>query len=217
MTLKLLITGFEPFGGDPLNPSAMLAEALEGSVIEAHRVHARVLPCVFTDALLALNQAIDETRPALVLCTGLAAGRSELSFERVAINLIDARIADNAGAAPVDERVLRSTRDAWFTSLPVKAMAQACEDAGVSAALSLSAGTFVCNAVFFALMQRIERERRLGRKLRGGFMHVPMLGSHTSHQTATMTLEDMLLGTRAALAAALTQPEDLRVAAGTVA
>ncbi len=217
MKPTLLITGFEPFGGDPLNPSAMLAEALEGSVIAGHRVHGRVLPCVFTDALLALDSAIDETRPTLVLCTGLAAGRSELSFERVAINLIDARIADNAGAAPIDERVLRSKRDAWFTSLPVKAMAQACEDVGVSAALSLSAGSFVCNAVFFGLMQRIDHERRRGRKLRGGFMHVPMLGASTSHQSATMTLDDMQRGTRAALAAALRHVKDLRVAAGSVA
>ncbi len=222
---RVLVTGFEPFGGDAINPSAMLAHALDGERIAQHHVVARVLPCVFDHALVELGRAIDAVEPALVLCTGLAAGRLGLSFERVAINLIDARIADNAGAAPVDTRVTRSTRDAWFTNLPVKAMVQAAIDVGVPAEVSLSAGTFVCNAVFFGLMQRVDRERRRGARdaaaarrapMRGGFMHVPSLSVDGSFDHGAMSLDDMMAGTRAALEAALTRRDDLAVAAGRV-
>jgi pyroglutamyl-peptidase len=218
----VLVTGFEPFGGDAINPSAMLAQAIEGATIDGHRVASRVLPCVFGAALRALDAAIDEIRPSLVLCTGLAAGRAGLSFERVAINLVDARIADNAGAAPIDERVVRSsTRDAWFTNLPVKAMVQAVLDEGIPAELSLSAGTFVCNAVFFGLMTRVARERRRlergGVAMRGGFMHVPTLAGEGRFDADSMSLGDMELGLRAALAAALSHDQDLRVAGGEIA
>jgi pyroglutamyl-peptidase len=226
----VLVTGFEPFGGDAINPSAMLAQAIDGALIDSHRVASRVLPCVFGDAVRELNRAIDELRPSLVLCTGLAAGRAGLSFERVAINLVDARIADNAGAAPIDERVVRgTTRDAWFTNLPVKAMVQAALDEGVPAELSLSAGTFVCNAVFFGLMTRVARERRNlargGTAMRGGFMHVPTLAGEACPEPSrrgrfdvdAMSFDDMQRGLRAALAAALSHHEDLRVAGGEVA
>ena len=215
---KVLVTGFEPFGGDPVNPSALLAQAIDGATIAGDRVAACVLPCVFADAIAALDAAIDGLRPSLVLCTGLAAGRTGLTFERVAINLADARIADNAGAAPVDERVVRrTTRDAWFTNLPVKAMVQAVLDEGIPAELSLSAGTFVCNAVFFGLMTRVARERRRGVSMRGGFMHVPSLAGDGRFDVDSMSLDDMERGLRAALAAALSREDDLRVAGGTIA
>jgi pyroglutamyl-peptidase len=227
-TPRVLVTGFEPFGGDAVNPSAMLAQSLEGHSIAGHHIAARVLPCTFDTALVELDRAIDEVEPVLVLATGLAAGRPALSFERVAINLVDARIADNAGVAPVDTRVVaRSAPDAWFTNLPVKAMAQAAIDVGVPAELSLSAGTFVCNAVFFGLMQRVARElRRTGRAgltkptataMRGGFMHVPSLAVDGITDEGAMTLDDMVAGTRAALAVALRRRDDLAITAGRVA
>lgn len=214
----VLVTGFEPFGGDAVNPSAMLAHTIDGEVIGDHRVAGRVLPCVFGAALRDLDAAIDELRPSVVLCTGLAAGRTGLSFERVAINLVDARIADNAGAAPIDQRVVRTKRDAWFTNLPVKAMVQSARDEGVMAELSLSAGTFVCNAVFFGLMTRVAREKRKGKPMRGGFMHVPNLADDDRRFDAgAMHLGEMTRGLRAALAAALARHDDLRVAGGEVA
>src|SRR5262249_51474597 len=158
--------------GETVNPSQQIAQALDGSVIAAHRVVGATLPTEFARALPLLEDLIDRHRPALVLALGLAGGRSGISLERVAINLIDARIADNAGEQPVDVDVVENAPNAYFTSLPVKAMLMRLRAAGFEAALSHSAGTFVCNQVFFGLAHLIARRHP---RLRGGFMHVPWL------------------------------------------
>lgn len=198
----VLVTGFEPFGGDPVNPSGDAARLLDGRVIAGHRVRGVVLPCAFATAPAALQAAIEAAQPALVLCLGLAASRRGFQPERVAINLIDARIPDNAGAQPVDEPVLPEAPAAAFTDLPVKAMAAALAAAGHEAAVSYTAGTFVCNQVFFALMQILQS--RPG--VRGGFMH---LGGELDGVAAAA-------GIRVALAEALRRTADLRASAGRV-
>ena len=211
----LLVTGFEPFGGDALNPSREVARALDGIEIGGHRVAGRVLPCAFGAAQAALAAALDELRPSLVLALGLAAGRAELSFERVAINLVDARIADNAGAQPVDRPVLAGAPAAHFTRLPVKAIVAALLGAGVPAGLSLSAGSFVCNAVFFALLERLARRDGV----RGGFAHLPLLPEQAAQHPGlpTLALATMVDGVRLALATALATREDLAAPGGSIA
>ncbi|MFM7505429.1 MAG: pyroglutamyl-peptidase I, partial [Rubrivivax sp.] len=155
----LLVTGFEPFGGDSVNPSELVAAALHGSVVEAGQRRARVvaqrLPCAFGDARARLAAAMDDWRPLAVLSLGLAAGRAGLTPERVAINLADARIADNAGEQPSDQPVLPKGPAAYFATLPVKAMVAAMRAAGAPAELSLSAGSFVCNELFYGLMHHL--------------------------------------------------------------
>jgi pyroglutamyl-peptidase len=198
----VLVTGFEPFGGDPVNPSGDAARLLDGRSIAGHRVRGVVLPCAFATAPAALQAAIEASHPALVLCLGLAASRRGFQPERVAINLIDARIPDNVGAQPVDEPVLPGAPPAAFTDLPVKAMAAALVAAGHEAAVSYSAGTFVCNQVFFALMQILQA--RSG--VRGGFMH---LGGELDGAAAAV-------GVRVALAEALRRTADLASSAGRV-
>lgn len=199
---NVLVTGFDPFGGGVRNPSGDAALALDGDLIAGHRVHGRVLPCVFATAPAALAAAVQATQPALVLCLGLAASRRGFHLERVAINLIDARMPDNAQAQPVDVPVLAGAAPAAFTTLPVKAMAAALQAAGHAASVSYSAGSYVCNQVFFALMQLPVA--------RAGFVH---LG-------ADMPLDAVLAGTRVALLAALTAAlvpgPDLSVTAGGV-
>lgn len=221
---SVLVTGFEPFGGSAHNPSAQIAQALDGHRWGDPRrqvnVVASVLPCVFADALKVLDNAIDRVDPDLIVCIGLAAGRTDLSFERVAINLVDARIADNRGHQPVDERVRPTARDAYFTNLPVKAMVRAAHDAGAYASLSLSAGTYVCNAVFFALMHRVARDARHGRRRRGGFVHVPCTPEQVAADMPgcpSMPLPTMVDGMRAALACAWSTDRDLRQSGGAVA
>lgn len=198
----VLVTGFEPFGGAPRNPSGEAARALHGAVIDGHRVHGVELPCVFAQAPVRLIEALDHSRPVLVLCLGLAASRSGFAPERVAINLVDARIPDNAGAQPIDEPVQAGAPAAHFATLPVKAIAAALQAAGWPAAPSHSAGTFVCNQVFYALMQALAA--RPG--VRGGFMHIG----------ADLAAETVAQGTRVALQAALARADDLPASTGRI-
>lgn len=210
---KVLLTGFEPFGGDALNPSWLAAEALHGRRIAGHRVVAAQLPTVFGASLERLDALLHQHRPELVVCLGLAAGRAALSLERVAINVQDARMPDNAGAEPVDAPVVPGGPAAYFSTLPIKAMRAAAQAAGVPAEVSQTAGTFVCNHVFYGLMHRLAAEPALA-GARGGFVHVPLL---PEQGTPSLALEDQVKGLRAAIAAALTQREgDLRQAAGAI-
>ena len=210
---KVLLTGFEPFGGDALNPSWLAAQALHGRRIAGHRVVAAQLPTVFGASLERLDALLHRHRPALVVCLGLAAGRAALSLERVAINVQDARMPDNAGAEPVDAPVVPGGPAAYFSTLPIKAMRAAAQAAGVPAEVSQTAGTFVCNHVFYGLMHRLATEPALA-GARGGFVHVPLL---PEQGTPGLALEDQVKGLRAAIAAALTQREgDLRQAAGAI-
>ena len=211
----VLLTGFEPFGGEPVNPSWQVALALHGEVMAGAQVVALQLPCVFGAALTVLQQALRQHRPQLVLALGQAAGRCELTPERVAINVDDARIADNAGARPIDQPVVPGGPAAYFSSLPIKAMVAALREAGVPAAVSQTAGTFVCNHVFYGLMHTLNTARgRAG--VRGGFMHLPLLPEQAARLPGqpSLPLATQVAGVRLALAAALAQHEDLHAAGG---
>jgi len=211
----LLLTGFEPFGGETVNPSWQVAQALAGQRIGGARVLALQLPCVFGRALHALDEALASTPPALVLALGQARGRCDFSIERVAINVDDARIADNAGEQPIDEPVIAGAPAAYFSTLPIKAMVAALRSAGLPASVSQTAGTFVCNHVFFGLMHALQS--RPG--VRGGFMHLPLLPEQAARdagaaQVASLPLATMVDGVRIALAAALATRADLRATGG---
>ncbi|TLY52763.1 MAG: pyroglutamyl-peptidase I [Gammaproteobacteria bacterium] len=208
-----LVTGFDAFGGDRLNPSQEIAHALDGAIIAGHRIVGATLPTEFARALPALDALLVRHKPALVLALGLAGGRSELALERVAVNLIDARIADNAGAQPVDVRIVENAPNAYFSTLPVKAMLARLRKAGIPATLSLSAGSFVCNQVFFGLAHALATRHP---RARGGFLHVPSLPEQAARLpgTPSMALETMIEGVRLCLQVALTTREDARYAAG---
>ncbi|RYG08149.1 MAG: pyroglutamyl-peptidase I, partial [Burkholderiales bacterium] len=178
--------------------------------LEGHRLVAAQLPTVFADALNGMRRLVARHRPVMVICVGQAGGRSGISLERVAINLSDARIADNAGARPIDEPVVARAPAAYFTTLPIKAMLQALQQAGVAANVSQTAGTFVCNHVFFGLMHLAARQPR-DKKLRGGMVHVPWLPEQGS---PSMALEEMVRGLEIAVRVALTTHDDLRQSAG---
>lgn len=218
MTLpQILLTAFEPFGGDLVNPSLLIARQLHGQTIAGARVVAVELPCVFHRALTALEEALERTRPTLAVAValGLAAGREGLSIERVAINVDDARIPDNAGAQPVDQPIAPGGPAAWFSTLPIKAIAAALNQAGVPASVSQSAGTFVCNHVFYGLQQRLA-----GTGVRSGFIHVPLLPEQSERYPGkpVLALDAQVRGVRLALEVALThRGQDLRVVGGAIA
>jgi pyroglutamyl-peptidase len=209
----VLVTGFDAFGGDALNPSWLVAQALHRRQIAGHRVVAAQLPTVFDESLAVLGGLVRQHRPALVVCLGLAAGRASLSLERVAININDARIADNADAQPVDTPVVPGGPAAYFSTLPIKAMLVALQQAGVAAEVSQTAGTFVCNHVFYGLMHQLATGRGL-RKVRGGFIHVPALPGQAA---VSMPLDEMVRGLQLALRCALALQGDIRHGAGAVA
>jgi pyroglutamyl-peptidase len=210
---KVLLTGFEPFAGDAENPSLQIARALDGATIAGHCVIGAALPTEFERSLPVLHALLARHRPALVIAVGLAGGRTEISLERVAINLIDARIADNAGDRPVDVPVIASAPAAYFSTLPLKAMLLALQAAKIPAVLSQTAGTFVCNQVFFGLAHRLARTRR---GVRGGFIHVPYPPQQAvRHGAPGMELATMIEAIRLCIETALTTREDIHFAGGT--
>ncbi|WP_221030954.1 pyroglutamyl-peptidase I [Actomonas aquatica] len=188
----VLVTGFEPFGGERSNPSAFIAGALDGRELAGHRVTGVVLPVVFGASLRALDDAIERVQPALVVCLGVAGNRRHITPERVAINLDDARIPDNAGNLPIEQPVVAGGPVAYWSTLPVRRMEAALAAADVPVKLSETAGTYVCNHLFYGLMHRLAQ--RPG--VRGGFVHVP-------RPRAGLSRAKMADGLVAAIAAAL--------------
>ncbi|MBO9512889.1 MAG: pyroglutamyl-peptidase I [Variovorax sp.] len=212
---RILVTGFEPFDRDTVNPSWEVARALDGWVCEGAEVKAVRLPCVFGRAIEALDGALAEARPALIVALGLAGARAEISPERVAINVDDARIPDNAGRRPVDAPVVAGAPTAYFSTLPIKAIVRDLRAAGVPASVSNSAGTFVCNHVFFALMHRLATRHELA-SARGGFVHLPCLPEQAARLPGvpSMALATQVEGLRTLLRTAYTVRHDVREEGG---
>ena len=206
----VLVTGFEPFDGAEINPSLEIARNLHGSVIAGYTVVGALLPCVFGAAIPELQRLLRVHRPTLVICVGQAGGRVAITPERVALNVDDARIPDNAGAQPVDRPVVRGGPAAYFSTLPVKAIVAALRAAGLPSEVSQTAGTFVCNHVFYGLMHAL----RTRKDVRGGFIHVPFLPEQAQKGQASLPLEDMVYGVALAVETALRRKKDLRLAGG---
>ncbi len=200
----VLVTGFEPFGGDARNPSQDIARALDGREIAGRKVIGAVLPCAFGESRQELIRLLRAHEPSLVVCVGLASGRAEITPERVAINVDDARIADNAGAQPIDAPVIRSGPAAYWSRLPIKAIVAALRAKHIPASVSQTAGTFVCNHVFYGLMHAI----RWQRTVRGGFIHVP--------DEKTLPLATMVDGMALAVEVSLARTRDVRHGGGQV-
>lgn len=213
----VIVTGFDPFGGNSCNPSGDLALRLHGwQPCSNASVIGLVLPCAFGAAIASLAQAIAQYRPALVIALGLADNRNTITVERVAINVDDARIPDNDGRQPVDEPVIAHAPAAYFSTLPIKAIVATLQANGIPASVSQTAGTFVCNHVFFGLSHLIAT-RYSG--VRGGFIHVPCTPEMAARQpgTASMSMDTMEAGIRLAVQTCLTNHVDLRAGGGAIA
>jgi len=209
-----LVTGFAPFADDTINPSAEIARKLHGEILDGMLVIGAVLPTEFARSLSTLEALIEQHRPALVVALGLAGGRGEISLERVAINLIDARIADNAGAQPMDEAVIADAPTAYFSSLPLKGLLLHLRALGIPVTISHSAGTFVCNQVFFGLAHLLATRYP---KTIGGFVHVPYLPEQAllHNDAASMPLDMQIAAIRAIVETALKQHATPVISGGT--
>jgi pyroglutamyl-peptidase len=216
--MKALVTGFEPFGGDKVNPAFEALRQLPPRLGKL-AITTRALPTAFGRAIAVLEDAVLTTAPDIVLAVGLAGGRAALSLERVAINIDDARIPDNDGQQPIDRPIAAGGPPAYFTTLPIKAAVKALREAGLPAAVSNSAGTFVCNHVFYGLMHLAACR---GLALRGGFLHVPWLPSQAAQQgnaaggVPSMALADITRGIEIILETAAARRDDIAAAEGAI-
>jgi pyroglutamyl-peptidase len=206
MIKTVLLTGFEPFNQAAINPAWEAVRALKGWRGQDFVVEVRQLPCVFGLAKRVIAGAVDELRPDLVIAVGQAGGRADLTVERVAINVDDASIMDNQEQQPVDLPIVDDGPAAYFTTLPIKAIVREMRERGLKAAVSQTAGTFVCNHVFYALMHHTA-----GTPVRAGFIHVPYLPEQAEAipGAPSMALAEIIEGLRAAVEVSLTVQADV--------
>ncbi|GAA1934683.1 pyroglutamyl-peptidase I [Microbacterium aoyamense] len=206
----VLLTGFGAFAGDGSNPSGEAVGLVSSRWSGPEVLITAVLPVTFDGAAATLRTLIDTHAPDVVIAAGLAGGRAAIGVERVAVNLVDARIPDNDGAQPIDEPSIAGAPDARFSSLPVKAIVQAITDAGLPAELSYSAGTFVCNHVFFHALELAATG------VRAGFIHVPWDAEHAPADAASLPLRGIATALEIAVRTTLATPVDVRAVGGTL-
>ncbi len=169
--MNILVTGFQPFGGESMNPAYEAVKLLPQQIDGAALIK-KEIPVVFNQGAEVVRQAIKEEKPDIVICVGQAGGRTGITPEFVGINYADARIPDNAGNSPISQKIKPDGENAYFTTLPVKAMVTAMKAENIPAAISYSAGTYVCNDVMYQLLYYINTEFA-AKNIRGGFIHVP--------------------------------------------
>ena len=187
----ILLTGFEPFGTATSNPSGEIVKQISGENIVT-----AILPVAYAQSAERLLTLIEQHNPDVVFCLGQAEGRTQITPEKVAINLDDARLADNEGVLRNDVKILEDGPDAYFSTLPVKDMVEAVKTQGIPAAVSLSAGAFLCNHVFY-----VAQNKFAGTAVRSGFVHVPLMDSQAPEFPGlpTMPLDQMVIAVRAML------------------
>lgn len=214
MIKTVLLTGFEPFNKATVNPAWEAVRALDGWRGEHFRVEVRQLPCVFGEAIETITALVDELHPDVVIAVGQAGGRAEISVERVAINVDDAAILDNRGRQPVDAPIVADGPAAYFSTLPIKAIVRALRERALPAGVSQTAGTFVCNHVFYGLMHHAAAQPL---PLKAGFIHVPFLSEQAAGRAdapPSMALDDIVAGIRLAVEVSVNVDADLREAGG---
>ena len=212
--MKLLLTAFDPFGGEPINPALEAVKLVADKVGDVNIVKLEV-PTVFGKSIVTVIAAIEKEKPDAVLCIGQAGGRYDLTPERVAINLDDASIEDNEGNQPIDTAIFEDGAPAYFSTLPIKAMVAKIQEAGVPASISDTAGTFVCNHLMYGVLYTLAKKYP---DVRGGFMHVPFVTSQVVKRSApapSLAVEQIVKGIEAAIAAIGENSENIKSAEGT--
>ena len=212
--MKILVTGFDPFGGEKINPAIESVKRLPDTIAGAEIVKLEI-PTIIFKSLDKIDEAISKENPDVILSIGQAGGRSDITVERVGINCDDCRIADNGGNQPVDEKIFADGPDAYFSALPIKAMVENIKKAGIPASISDSAGTFVCNHVLYGVRYICETKYP-GKK--SGFIHIPFMTEQCvgRRNTPCMSLDDIVRGLTAAIEAIVENPTDIKVTGGKI-
>lgn len=210
--MKVLITGFSPFGGEKINPAYEAVKGLEDNLNGVIIIKTEI-STVFNKSIDELDKIIGSENPDIVICVGQAGGRFDLTIERVAINLDDARISDNDGNQPLDVKIFDDGENAYFSSLPIKAIVQRIRQNGIPASVSNTAGTFVCNHLMYGLLYLIDKKYP---KVRGGFIHVPFSPEQVTSKgnLPSMSIENITKGLKIAIEASLEYIEDIKTVEG---
>ncbi len=212
--MKVLITGFTPFGGEKTNPAY---EAVKGlpDTIEGIEVIKAEVPTAFYDSVETLKQLVEAHQPKVVICVGQAGGRASISLERVAINVDDARIPDNKGQQPIDTAIAEEGPNAYFSSLPIKAITEAIRAKGIPAMVSNSAGTYVCNHIMYGLLHLLAQDYP---HMKGGFIHVPFSEEQVTDKPnmPSMSLQSMSDALEEAIRVAVSVDQDLVKSEGSI-
>jgi len=212
--MKILVTGFDPFGGEPINPAIESVKKLPDNIAGAEIIKLEI-PTVRKKSLEKIEKAINEHNPDVILSIGQAGGRFDISIERIGINLDDFRIPDNEGNQIIDEPIFPDGENSYFVKLPVKAMVQNVQKNNIPASVSYTAGTFVCNHVLYGVLYLIEKKYK-GKK--SGFIHIPFLPQQVvdKRNMPSMELNTIVKGLTAAIEAIVKNNEDIKEVGGTV-
>ncbi len=212
--MKILLTGFDPFGGEPVNPAEEAVKRVSDNIRGAEVIKLTI-PTVQTKSVKAIEEAIEAHNPDIVISVGQAGGRFDITPERVAINMNDFRIKDNEGNQPTDEVIQEDGQPAYFTNLPVKAMVKHMNDNNIPATLSYTAGTFVCNHVMYGILYMIDKKYP---NIKGGFIHIPYMTSQVidKKNTPFMSLDDIVKGLELAIEACVIYDEDIKAIGGEI-
>ncbi|PFW45664.1 pyroglutamyl-peptidase I [Bacillus thuringiensis] len=204
----VLLTGFDPFGGESINPAWEVAKSLHEKTIGEYKIISKQVPTVFQKSISVLKEYIEELNPEMIICIGQAGGRPDITIERIAINIDDARIADNEGNQPVDVPVVEEGAIAYWSTLPMKAIVKRLQEEGIPASVSQTAGTFVCNHLFYGLMHELEKHDK---KIKGGFIHIPFLPEQASNYPGqpSMSLSTINKGIELAIEVTMTVEVDI--------
>jgi len=212
--MKILITGFDPFGGEKINPAFEVIKGLADSINGVEVVKLQV-PTAFYSSVELTIKKIEEVKPDFVLSIGQAGGRFDISVEKVAINLNDARIADNLGQQPIDTVIDENGDTAYFSTLPVKAIVQAIRNTNIPASLSYTAGTYVCNHLMYGVLNYIHKNNL---NIKAGFIHIPYLLEQVVNKpsTAGMDITTLVNAIETAIKIIISNKEDIFSKEGTI-
>ena len=216
--MKILVTGFDPFGGEKINPALETIKRLPDTILGAQIIKLEI-PTVVGKSLAKIKEAVEKENPDVVLSIGQAGGRSEITVERVGINIDDCRIPDNEGNQPIDEPIVAGGPSAYFVTVPIKAIVEKIKANKIPASISNTAGTFICNHVCYGVAHLAAARTAAGKPMKSGFIHIPFLPEQVIGKpalTPSMSLETIVSGITHALEAIVEHDSDIKVSGGKI-
>ena len=216
--MKILVTGFDPFGGEKINPALETIKRLPDTILGAQIIKLEI-PTVVGKSLAKIKEAVEKENPDVVLSIGQAGGRSEITVERIGINIDDCRIPDNEGNQPIDEPVVKGGPAAYFVTIPIKAIVENIKAHNIPASISNTAGTFICNHVCYGVAHLAAARTAAGKPMKSGFIHIPFLPEQVIGKpalTPSMSLETIVSGITHALEAIVEHGSDIKVSGGKI-